>query len=41
VKDDWYGHDTDLFTVGVGGGPEHLTVSFNWPQDAPSWQPVR
>ena len=40
-KDYSLGHDTDLYVVSASGGPEHLAIGFNWPQNAPSWQPVR
>ena len=35
------GHDTDLYVVSADGGAEQLAIGFNWPQNAPSWQPVR
>jgi TolB protein len=41
VKDDTFGHDTGLYTINASGGKERLTINFNWPQDTPSWQPVR
>ena len=41
VRDDFYGHDTGLYTIDAAGGEAKLTIDFNWPQDTPSWQPVR
>ena len=37
-KDYFFGHDTDLYTVSVNGGPETLAIAHNWPEGAPSWQ---
>src|SRR5438270_709888 len=38
-KDEFFGHDTDLYTVNADGGAEMLLSGLDWPQDTPAFQP--
>jgi len=39
VKDEFFGHDHDVYVITVGGGEETPELTAPWPEDDPSWRP--
>jgi Tol biopolymer transport system component len=40
-KDEFFGHDTDLYSIAADGGTETLLSGLDWPQGTPALQPTR